>query len=159
MRMRRFLASAMEWIRPVGISAAFFLSMAYGNGAVERFHLLGPAVVVLMCGTVAFEALFLGEVSSAKIGYRPDRAYQVQSGLNHLALALTAALVLALGWGRYAEAAVVTAMLLVFAFSGANHLVSAVRGGNLKPVNLMRPLMAALLAALMIPFMIPALAA
>lgn len=157
--MKRFLASAMEWIRPAGISAVLFLAMAHGSDAAERFHLLGPAVVILMCGSVAFESLFLGEVSSAKIGYRPDRTYQVQSGLNHLALALTAVLVLVLGWGRAAEAAVVTAMLLVFAFSGANHLASAVRGGNPKPVNLLRPLMAVLLAALLVPFMVLALAA
>jgi hypothetical protein len=110
-----------------------------------------------MSGTVAFESLFLGEVASEKIGYAPSRAYQIQSGLSNLATAMTALLVLILDWGRYADATVVTVMLLFFILSAANHTATAIREHNMKPVNLMRPVMVVLLLALLLPPMINAL--
>jgi len=147
----------MEWVRPAGIVLAYFLSEYLGTDAISRFHILGPGIVILMSGTVAFESLFLGEVASEKIGYAPSRAYQIQSGLSNLATAITALLVLILEWGRYADATVVTVMLLFFILSAANHTATAIREHNMKPVNLMRPFMVVLLLALLLPPMINAL--
>jgi hypothetical protein len=67
-------------------------------------------------------------------------------------------LVYVLNWGRYADATIVTAMLLFFTFSALNHLATAIRGRNLKPVNLLRPAIALLLNGFMLPPMIKALA-
>jgi hypothetical protein len=110
-----------------------------------------------MSGTVAFESLILGDAASEKIGYTPNRAYQIQSGLANAATAVTALLVYLLDWGRYAEATIVTAMLLFFSFSAANHAATAIRERNLKPVNLMRPVMALLLIGFLLPHLIKAL--
>jgi hypothetical protein len=153
----KLLASLLEWIRPVGITAAYFFAKLYGTDAASTFHILGPTVVLLMSGSVAFESLVLGATASEKVGYHPDRAYQVQSGLNNLATAVAALLTLVLHWGRYAEAAVVTVMLLFFAFSALNHLATAIRNHNFKPVNLLRPAMALLLIGVLLPPMIAAL--
>jgi len=90
----------MEWIRPVGIVLVYFLAEYLGTDAISEFHILGPIMVIVMSGTVAFESLILGEVGSEKIGYKPNRAYQIQSGLNNLATALTALLVFMLGNGN-----------------------------------------------------------
>ena len=155
--MKKQLSDLMEWIRPAGIVLVYFLANYWGTDAVSRFHLLGPLVVVLMSGTVAFEALVLGEVASEKIGYVPNRRYQVQSALNNLATALTALLVFILNWGRYADATIVTVMLIFFSLSAANHAVTAIRDHNWKPVNLMRPAMALLLIGIMLPPMLAAL--
>ena len=152
------LSAMMEWIRPVGIVLVYWLAMSYGQDPVSIFHIMGPAVVVVMCGTVAFEALVIGEAGSEKIGYKPDRAYQVQSGLAVLATGVTALLVWVLNWGRYADATVVVAMLLFFSFSGANHLLTAIVQRNFKPVNLMRPVLALFLLGLLLPPMFKALA-
>jgi len=154
---KRNLAGLMEWLRPSGIGLATFLAYALGRDAVARFHILGPWVVVVLCGTVAFESLVLGEAASEKIGYGVSRAYQIQSGLANAALALTALLVYLLQWGPQAEATIVTAMLLFFSFSGANHAVTAFRAGNRKPVNLLRPILSLLLVLLLLPPMIFAL--
>ena len=148
----------MEWIRPAGIVLAYFCADYFGDDAISQFHILGPFVVMLMCGTVAFEALALGEVAAAKIGYEPNRTYQVQSGLANAAMAATALLVYVLGWGRYADATIVTAMLMFFAFSAANHVATAILLGNFKPVNLMRPVLALALIGLLVPAMLKALA-
>lgn len=151
------LSMMMEWIRPAGIVLVYFLAEFMGIDATAKFHILGPMIVILMCGTVAFESLILGEAASEKIGYKPNRAYQRQSGLTYLAMALTALIVFALDWGRYADATITAAMLLAFALSAANHAVTAVREHNMKPANLMRPIMTLLLIGILIPPMIKAL--
>jgi hypothetical protein len=112
---------------------------------------------MLLSGTVAFESLILGEAASEKIGYEPKRAYQIQSGLANAATAITALIVYVLDWGRYADATIVTAMLLFFTFSAVNHVATAIMERNMKPVNLMRPIMALLLLGFLLPHMISAL--
>lgn len=154
---KKKLALMMEWLRPAGIGLAYFIAYYFGNDAISRFHILGPFVVMLMSGTVAFESLVLGEVASEKIGYEPNRAYQIQSGLANAATAITALLVYVLDWGRYADATIVTAMLMFFTFSAANHVATAIMERNMKPVNLLRPAMALLLIGFLFPPMIKAL--
>ena len=155
---KKNLAFMMEWLRPAGIGLSFFFAYYLGKDAISQFHILGPFVVMVMSGTVAFESLILGEVASEKIGYQPNRAYQIQSGLANAATAITAMLVYVLDWGRYADATVVTVMLMFFTFSAANHVATAIMGGNMKPVNLLRPAAALLLVGFLLPPMIKALA-
>lgn len=155
--MKKKLAIIMEWLRPAGIVLVYFLADTLGTDAIAKFHILGPIIVIIMSGTVAFESLILGEVASEKIGYKAHRAYQIQSGLNNLATAITALLVFTLDWGRYADATIVTAMLLFFTLSATNHTATAIREHNLKPVNLMRPIMTLVLLAFLLPPMIKAL--
>jgi hypothetical protein len=147
----------LEWIRPAGIVVVYFLAECLRADAVSKFHILGPLIVVVMSGSVAFESLALGEAGSEKIGYAPNRPYQIQSGLNNLATAVTALLVFVLDWGRYADATVVIAMLLFFTLSAANHAATAIRTHNLKPANLLRPVLALVLVAVLLPPMIQAL--
>jgi hypothetical protein len=154
---KKNLAVMMEWLRPAGIGLAIFFAYYLGQDAVSRFHILGPWVVMLMSGTVAFESLILGDAASEKVGYAPHRAYQIQSGLANAATAVTALLVYLLHWGRYAEATIVVSMLLFFTFSAANHAATALLERNLKPVNLMRPVMALLLNGFLLPHLIKAL--
>ena len=156
--MLQKLSIVLEWIRPAGITLIYFFAEYFGTDAISKFHILGPMVVVVVSGTVAFESLILGEVGSEKIGYAPNRPYQIQSGLNNLATAVSALLVFMLRWGRYADATIVTAMLLFFSFSAVNHAATAIREHNLKPVNLMRPLMVLLLLGVLLPPMVKALA-
>ena len=155
---KKRLASMMEWIRPAGIVLAIFCANYFGHDAVAQFHIMGVLVVLLMSGTVAFESLVLGEMAAAKVGYEPSRAYQIQSGLANAAMAITALLVHVLGWGRYADATIVTVMLMFFTFSAANHVATAVMARNLKPVNLLRPVLVLALLGLLVPAMIKALA-
>jgi hypothetical protein len=151
------LSMAMEWIRPIGISLSLFLAYYFGRDSVSIFHILGPLIVIIMNGTIAFESLVIGEAGSAKIGYVPNRAYQIQSGLANLAIALTAVLVLVLKWGWEADATIVIAMLLFLLFSGFNHLRTAIKEKNLKPLNLMRPVISILLTAILLPYLISSL--
>lgn len=112
---------------------------------------------MIMSGTVAFESLFLEDLASRKIGYAPNRAYQIQSGLANAAIAVTALFVYLLDWGRYADATIVTVMLIFFVLSAANHVASAIMERNMRTVNLLRPVMALLLIGFLLPAMVKAL--
>jgi hypothetical protein len=155
--MKKTIAKSMELIRPAGIVLTYFIADSMSKDSISFFHILGPWVVIIMSGTVAFEGLFLGEVASEKIGYKPNRAYQIQSALNNAATAVTALLVFILDWGRYADATIVVVMLIFFVFSAINHVISAFREKNMKSINLMRPIMILLLAGFLIPPMLKAL--
>jgi hypothetical protein len=157
MMNKKKLSAMMEWLRPTCIGLVIFFAYYLGKDAILRFHIMGPFTVMLMSGTVAFESLFLGEAASEKIGYAPHRAYQIQSGLANAAMAITALLVYVLDWGRYADATIVTAMLMFFTFSAANHVATAIMERNIKPVNVLRPVMALLLIGFLLPYMIKAL--
>ena len=154
---KKKLALMMEWLRPAGIGLAIFFAYYLGKDAISRFHIMAPFVVMFMSGTVAFESLILGEAASEKIGYEPNHAYQIQSGLANAATAITALLVYVLDWGRYADATIVTVMLIFFTFSAANHVATAVMERNMKPVNLLRPVIALILIGFLLPPMIKAL--
>jgi hypothetical protein len=154
---KKKLALMMEWLRPAGIGLAIFFAYYAGKDAISQFHIMGPFIVMIMSGTVAFESLILGEAASEKIGYTPNRAYQIQSGLANAATAVTALLVYVLDWGKYADATIVIVMLMFFTFSAANHLATAIRHGNMKPLNLLRPAVTLLLIGFLLPLMIKAL--
>ena len=61
---KKKLALMMEWLRPAGIGLAIFFAYYLGNDAISLFHIMGPFIVMLMSGTVAFESLILGEAAS-----------------------------------------------------------------------------------------------
>jgi len=147
------LSMLVEWIRPIGLIALYFFAYKFGSDPEMKFHILGPITVIIMSGTVSFESIFLGEAASDKIGYKPNRAYQIQSGLANLAMALTGLIVFAMNWGRFADVTIVIVMLLFFIFSSINHVIIAVKEKDFKPVNLMRPVMALVLAGMLLPSM------
>lgn len=154
---RRKLAASMEWLRPAGIVLIFFFAYYFGSDPVGILHILGPLIVLLMAGTISLESLFLGEIASEKIGYRPDRAYQVQSGLNNLATALTALMVFVLNWGKYADATILSVYLFFQFFSGINHARTVITDKNYSRTNIIRPFMTLILLAALIPHIVSAL--
>ncbi len=154
---KRKLAASMEWLRPAGIVLIFFFAYYFGSDPVGVLHILGPFIVLLMAGTISFESLFLGEIASEKIGYKPDRAYQIQSGLNNLATALTALMVFFLNWGKYADATVLSVYLIFQVLSGINHARTVITEKNYTRTNMMRPIMSLMLLAALVPHIVSAL--
>jgi len=135
----------------VGFQIAFFLS---GNPS-EQLHQLMPWIVLSLMGFSAVESLVFGEAASEIAGYVRS-AYQRQSGLAMLAVALTALLVRFGRWGMYAEATVLSTTLIFFALSACNHAWSAFKEGNRGLQNLMRPVLTALLVGFAVPFVVRA---
>jgi hypothetical protein len=75
--------------------------------------------------------------------------------MNNLALAATALLGFALGWGTAADLAVVSVLLIFPVLSACNRLWSAWREGNASLRSFTRPAATAALAAATLPIVIP----
>ncbi|MDA3800455.1 MAG: hypothetical protein PF692_15450 [Kiritimatiellae bacterium] len=150
-------AKAMEYVRPVGIGVLIFVSKYFGGTAAEEFTIIGPGLVILMCGTISFEGLYLGAVGSEKLGYTPNKGYQRQCALYSLAIALTAVLALVFKWGTHAYVTVTVTMLLFFLLSGSNHLYTALKEGNKSKTNFLRPILSAILIIYLVPMILKVL--
>jgi len=132
-----------------GINLAYF----FGNDPQHQLHILMPFVVIGLSGLTGIESLFFGKAAIELTGYTQS-AYQRQSGLNNLAIAITAILVLCFKWGVYAEITILSASLIFFFLSAINHAWSAIKEGNRKLKNLLRPIMTIILLIFTVPFII-----
>ncbi|MCB2225829.1 MAG: hypothetical protein KQH53_04055 [Desulfarculaceae bacterium] len=152
--------SVLEIARWAGVGLGVFLAHLWGGTPQAQFSLVCFWTVLPVAGLTGLESLFLGRAASEQSGYGGGGgAYQRQSGLNNLALALACVLAYALGWGTLAQAALMSTLLIFLCLSAANHAWSALREGNPRPKNLLRPLLTVLLVAITLPYLIAALAA
>lgn len=133
----------------IGIQASYF----WGSSPAEQIHILAPWLVIPMAGLTGLESVFLGDAARKQSGYAAS-PYQRQSGINNLALAITAILVSVFSWGTGAELAVITVLLVFLLLSGSNHAWSAWKEGNHTVKNLLRPLMSLILILSCLPILL-----
>jgi hypothetical protein len=81
------------------------------------------------------------------------RAYQRQSEMNSLALAIAAVLAHLLGWRLYADLSLMTVLLIFLMLSAINHVYSALRENNRSMKNMLRSVLTAILLIVIVPFM------
>jgi uncharacterized membrane protein YfcA len=148
----------LEILRFAGVILGFALALQFGHTPQEQLHILMPWIVLSIAGLTGIESVFFGRMAAELSGYAPS-AYQRQSGFNNLATAIVALLVFLLGWGTFAEAAVLSVLLVFLFFSAGNHAWSAIREHNLNVRNLMRPIMTAAIIAFIVPFIFRAITA
>jgi len=152
------ICGILELTRWVLIVAAFQLTYIFGQDAVDRFAILTPLVIIPLSGLTGVESLFFGEAANKASGYgNGSRRYQIQSGLNNLAIALTTLIAWGCHWGLSAYFALMTAVLMFYGMSGINHAASAISDGNRKWKNIARPFMTLLLIVAVLVVMLPAL--
>ncbi|MFA6075444.1 MAG: DUF6790 family protein [Negativicutes bacterium] len=152
------ICGILEITRWVLIVAAFQLAYFFGHDAISRFEILTPLVIISLSGLTGIESVFFGETANKVSGYgNGNRRYQIQSGLNNLAVALTTVIAWACHWGINAYFALMTAVLIFYGMSGINHAASAIIDGNRKWKNIARPFMTALLIVAVLAVMLPAL--
>ena len=101
--------------------------------------------------------LFFGKTSSEYSGFMSESAFRRQSGINLLAIAITALIVYFLNWGTYAEAAVMSILLLFFVINSINHAYSAFIEGAKNKINILRPIMTLILLIVVLPLILNAL--
>jgi len=145
----------LRWLSaPAGIFFAYYL----GNDPVQQFSILSLIVIVFMAGLTGIESLSFGKAASEASGYMSGRAYQRQSGMNNLALAIAAVLAHLFGWGLYADLSLMTVLLTFLTLSAINHVYSALKEGNRNMKNVLRPVLTAILLIVILPFTLRALA-
>jgi len=151
------ICSVLEILRWVCIIAGFNLAYFLGKDSADQLHIIMPWLVIPLAGLTGIESVFFGKTASELSGYGYNPAYQRQSGLNNIAMAITAIIVSLFGWGTYAEAAVLMILLIFLTLSACNHTYSAIKDKNYKLKNLLRPIMTILLLSFTVPFIIRAL--
>jgi hypothetical protein len=107
----RAICQALEAGRWIGVVVGFGPALRQAAGPADQLHVLAPWLVGSLAGLTGIESVFLGRPAARLTGYAPS-AYQRQSGMSNLALAATALLAFALGWGTAADLAVVSALLI-----------------------------------------------
>ena len=152
------ICAILEIARWVLVVAAFQLAYFFGQDAVGRFAILAPLVIIPLSGLTGIESVFFSEAASQVSGYGGgSRRYQIQSGLNNLAVAIATAIAWWCQWGITAYCALMTAVLLFYVMSSANHAASAISDGNRKWKNIARPFMTLMLVIAVLAVMLPAL--
>ncbi len=148
----------LEILRWGGVAVGIFLANLLGKSPAEQFSIICLWTVIPIAGLTGIESVFFAKRAAKQSGYGDGGPYQRQSGLNNLAVAVTAAFVYILHWGIYAKAAVMTTLLVFLILSAINHGYTAMKEKNRTIKNLLRPAMTALLLAFVLPYMIRALA-
>lgn len=148
----------LEILRYTILGIGFFLTFYFGGTAVEQFHTLFLFVIIPMTGLTGIESIFFAEGAAKASGYGSGSAYQRQSGMNNLAVAIAAILVFVFNWGFYAEASIMLVVLIFFTMSGLNHLYSAIKENNKIARSYIRPVMTLLLDIAVLIFLVRALA-
>ncbi len=146
----------LELLRWVGAGTGIFLAFLSPNDASRQLDLLCIWVVVPIAGLTGIESIFFGKAAAEQSGYEQGSAYQRQSGLSNLSLALTTIGVYLLGWNLQAKASLLIALLLFLFFSAINHTYSAIQEHNTSTKNFLRPIMTLVLLAVVIPFILRA---
>ncbi|MCP4834261.1 MAG: hypothetical protein GY895_05790 [Phycisphaera sp.] len=159
----RMLVKLVEAIRIVGTGIGFFL--AYQSNADppsgEAIRILAGTMAFVMCGTCAFEGLFLARATAREKGFDVRRdsnrrnPYQVQNSLWFLAAAIVGG-----AWVVFRPTDTgglllcVVLVLLFLLLSAANHAWEAVVHRNLTWQNLDRPILALAMLGGSVPILV-----
>ena len=127
--MRYVLAGIGFWLASNDYSQGFPVE--------NQVHILFLWVLIPMTGLTGIEGWFLSKGAAEKSGYVLSE-YQKQSGMNNLAIAVTAIIVLLLNWSAHVKTALFLVSLLFFSFSSVNHGWTALINKNLNRKQLRR---------------------
>jgi hypothetical protein len=144
----------IEALRFIFVFVGFWVSLSKNNPQVI-FTTFAPIIILSMSGLTALQLLFLNK--DPVVGYVAVPRYQIQSGLNLLALFLATLIAWWLNWGTMAYAALMSVTLLFFGLSGINHAASAIYDRNYTKLNLMRPFLSLVFIVGVLYIMLPAL--
>jgi hypothetical protein len=145
-----------EILRWTGVFIGIFLAFYFGQTSVQQFSIMFIWITVSLAGLTGIN-LFFDQSSSEYSGYMSESGFRRQSGINLLAVAITALIVYFFNWGTYAEAAVMLILLIFLVINSINHAYSAFVEGARNKINILRPLMTLILLIVVLPLMLNAL--
>jgi len=151
-KINRFL----EICRWIGVAIGIFFAFYWSTNPQSQFNIFAVFTVVFIAGLTAIEGLFFSESASEVSGYSGGSAYQRQSSLHFLALAVTMILSLILGWGFYAYLSLLMFMLIFLTLSSLNHLYIGLKE-EFVINSFLRPILTLFLWAISLFFILTAL--
>ncbi len=143
-----------EIARYVLVAIGFYLAYLPNQTLTDSTRLLVLWVVVPIAGLTAIESLFFKDLTAVAKGRETGSAYQVQSGLNNLAIALTGLVVVALDWGLKANQTILIVLLIFLCLSAMNHTFEFFYSKHRQIIHLLRPLFSMVLVCACIPFLV-----
>jgi hypothetical protein len=146
----------LEICRWVGVAIGIFFAFYWSTNPQSQFNIFAVFTVVFIAGLTAIEGLFFSESASEVSGYSGESAYQRQSALHFLALAVTMILSLILGWGFYAYLSLLMFMLIFLTLSSLNHLYIGLKE-EFVINSFLRPILTLFLWAISLFFILTAL--
>jgi hypothetical protein len=155
--MKQKIIKSFEIGRFVGVILGFYFGYACGDGPREILHVLVPWIVISLAGLTGIEGLFFSDAAAKSMGREPGSPYQKQSGMNNIAIAITALLVYLFDWGFYAEVTILFVLLIFLVLSSINHTVEIFANKNYKLKNILRPAITIALLIYLVPLIISAL--
>ena len=160
----RGLVKLVEVVRILGTAVGF--ALAYGVWGdptpAESIRILALTLAVPMCGTCAFEGLFLTRATAREKGYGSTNDDSINPYQTQNAMWFLAATMVGLGWGLFAPDATRAFVLFVvlilgfFVLSAINHTWQAIAHGNRTWQNLDRPFLAAAMVGGSLPIILSA---
>lgn len=94
------ICNILEIVRWLCIIAGFNLAYFSSQDPAGQLHIIMPWLVIPLAGLTGIESVFLGKTASELSGYGYNPAYQRQSGMNNIAVAITAIIVSFFKWGN-----------------------------------------------------------
>ena len=155
--MKQKIVTSFEIARYVGIFLGFYFGYACGDGPWEILHVLVPWLVISVAGLTGIEGIFLSDAAAESMGRQKGSPYQIQSGMNNLAVAITALLVWIFNWGIYADLTILFVLLIFLFLSATNHAREIFTNKNYKFKNILRPIITIALIVYLLPLIISAL--
>lgn len=155
--MKQKIVTSFEIARYVGIFFGIYFGYACGDSPQEILHVLVPWLVISVVGLTGIEGMFLSDAAAESMGRQPGSPYQIQSGMNNLAVAITALLVWIFNWGIYADLTILFVLLIFLFLSAINHAREMFANKNYKIKNILRPIITIVLIVYLLPLIISAL--
>lgn len=115
-------------------------------------------VVIPLTGLTGLESILFSDKAAEIKGWHVGSPYQIQSGINNIAVATTAIIILYFKWNIYAELTALFVTLIFFLLSSINHVVSFCQQKNKRIIHLLRPIFSLLLVLAALPIIFKSLA-
>ncbi len=147
----------IELARYICVGVGFYLAYQTSMSPGAAIHILVIFITVPMAGLTGIESVFFSAGSAQAKGRELASAYQVQSGMNNLALAITAFIVWYWQWDVHADLSVLLVLLIFFCLSSLNHAYEYFFTSNNKLIHLLRPIATLLLVGGCIPLILKVL--
>lgn len=150
---------ALEIGRCIFAGLGFYLAYHYYYQNIYQIALsaLLLFVVVPLSGLTGLESIFFSKAAAEAKGREIGSSYQIQSGLNNLAIAITALIVWFSRWNIYASLTVLFIMLIFFLLSAINHAVEFIIYGNKKSIHLLRVIFTLIMIGASLPIILKVL--
>lgn len=128
----------LEWFRCVCVAVGFYLAYQPHYTKESAIYTLLLWIVIPLAGSTGIESVFFASSSAISKNREVGSAYQTQSGLNNLAVAMAGFIVWYWHWGLYAGLSVLMVLYIFLTLSSIYHLIEYFKPEKRRVIHLAR---------------------